>query len=193
MQELKPTDTSAANPVAKPAVELVTVAKQYRFAGREKWETQPKMFGMDAVEERTLVTRENAEEHTAAAVAEKQEEIERLSTIISSSINNIAGAELDDLQTQLAAANADAVGYKSTIDHLTQRSETAEAENAKLWEALKPFSFSNTRYDFDLFDDETKIYLRLPNPKKPRFAPETWVYMSHVRAARSLLKKGTVE
>ena len=38
------------------------------------------------------------------------------------------------LEAKLAAAEADAIGYRSTIDHLTQRAETAEASASK-WKA----------------------------------------------------------
>lgn len=64
-----------------------------------------------------------------AALTARVKELEELLRI-SESCNHFAdnlSKEMRVLEAKLAAAEADAIGYRSTIDHLTQRAETAEA------------------------------------------------------------------
>ncbi|NIH77361.1 putative transcriptional regulator [Ochrobactrum sp. P20RRXII] len=76
-------------------------------------------------EYRALVTRQQAVELFAAERAEKEEWRKRYHATHERLLET--DEKLHTLEAQLATANADAQGYKSTIQHLTKRAETAEA------------------------------------------------------------------
>ncbi|MCO7736394.1 hypothetical protein NJB95_07185 [Brucella intermedia] len=71
---------------------LETVRKEYRFPMRDKWELQPKMFGMDAVEERFLVLRSQAE----GLLAAEREAQQRLLDIIEEANDDKEALEADN-------------------------------------------------------------------------------------------------
>jgi len=91
----------------------VTVRKEYRFPMRDKWELQPKMFGMDAVEERSLVTRSQAEELLARNIAKLSRKI-------------------IDIEADNAAITKERDFWKDRFENDTKAIRKLETENERL-------------------------------------------------------------
>lgn len=100
------------------------------------------------------------------------------------------GSRGHDWSTEAADAIENLRAVQEDLRRESSDLVSAQYAISALCQALKPFTFLGLRFDFSRWDDETKVYVRLPSSSK-RSAAETWILTQDIVRAREVFESIT--